>query len=216
MILYVNGDSNSSGHELQDTSQSWPVKLSQHLDLELVNHAKAGTSNPAILRNVKNLLSSTADQKKFIVIGWTSWEREEWYFKDQYYDVNAGGHDVLPLELQERYKHWVVEQTGWVQYNKSKLLHSEIYQLHKDLQLRNIPHLFFNAVMPFQHEVLGDPTLGQDWSNCFLYPYLNEWSYYWHLKNQGFVPTAGNHHLDKAQTYWANILYNYIVDQKLL
>jgi hypothetical protein len=216
MILYVNGDSNSSGHELAEVSHSWACLLGRKFNIELVNQSKAGTSNPSILRTTKNFLSAQKDQKIFVVIGWTSWEREEWYFENCYYDVNAGGHDKLPTELQERYKVWVTQQDGYAQYNKSKILHAEIYQLHKTLQLQNVPHLFFNAVMPFQHEVLGDPTLGENWEDCFLYPYLNEWSYYWYLKNQGFIPTAGNHHLDNAQQLWADILYNYILDKKLL
>jgi hypothetical protein len=216
MILYVNGDSNSSGQDLDSIKNSWPVHLSEKLKMSLVNQSKAGASNPSILRTTKNFLSLPSIENIFVIIGWTSWEREEWLFQNRYYNVNAGGHDVFPVELQQKYKNWVIEQGELAQYTKSKLLHNEIYQLHTTLQLKNIPHLFFNALMPFQHEVLGDPSQGKDWNNCFLYPYLNDYSYYWYLKKQGFVPTVGNHHLDSAQQNWAEVLINYIKEHKLL
>ena len=216
MILYVNGDSNSSGHELSSIENSWSMLLGEKLKMSLVNYARAGASNPAILRTTKSFLSQPGIENTFVVIGWTSWEREEWNFRNQYYNVNAGGHDLLPVELQQRYKDWVIQQDGEARYAKSKLLHNEIYQLHKTLQLKNIPHLFFNALMPFWHKDLGDPTLCKDWDDCFLYPYLQDYNYYWYLKKQGFVPTSGNHYLETAQQHWADVLYNYITDKKLL
>ena len=213
MILYVNGDSNSSGAELTyPSTSSWPHLLANRLGWTLVNEAKSGTSNPRILRVASNTLAHS-DKNTFTIIGWTSWEREEWFYQNQYYDVNSGGHDVLPEELEQRYKTWVTEQGPDQCAKKSLVIHSQIHRLHRSLLDRHIPHLFFNALMPFQHNLLDSSQL--DWHKNYLGPYNNDLSYYWYLKKQGFTPTKGNHFLEDAQAAWADVLYNYIKDKEL-
>ena len=213
MILYVNGDSNSDGSECKDLDSSWPHLLADRLGFKLINEAKGGGSNPRIMRVASQTLAHI-DRKTFVVIGWTSWEREEWLHRSQYYDVNSGGHDALPPELQERYKNWVIEQDADRQSIKSKNMHEQIHRSHRSLKDRHIPHLFFNALMPFQHNLL-DPA-HKDWGKNYLGPYDNELSYYWYLKNHGWKPTDNNHYTDNAQQAWADVLYNYIQENKLL
>lgn len=213
MILYVNGDSNSNGSECKDLDKSWSHILSSRLGFSLVNEAKGGASNPRIMRVSSQALAHSS-QKTFVIIGWTSWEREEWLHQGQYYDVNAGGHDAFPVELQEEYKQWVTLQGPDQQAIKSRNMHEQIHKLHRSLKDRRIPHLFFNALMPFQHNLL-DP-IQKDWGKNYLGPYNNELSYYSYLKNHGWKPTENNHHTDKAQQVWADVLYNYIAENKLL
>lgn len=213
MILYVNGDSHSAGSECKNLSSSWPYILANKLGYTLVNEAKGGTSNPRIMRVASQSLS-TVNRNTFVIIGWTSWEREEWLHNGQYYDVNSGGHDVLPIELQERYKQWVTKQGPEQQSIKSQEMHEQIHRLHRSLKERHIPHLFFNAVMPFQHNLL-DP-IHKDWGKNYLGPYDNDSSYYWYLKNHGWKHTANYHYIDDAQQVWADLLYNYIQENKLL
>ena len=214
MILYVNGDSNSSGAELKNpVTSSWPQLLATRLAAILVNEAKGGTSNPRIIRTASNSLAH-ATKNTFVIIGWTSWEREEWLYQGQYYDVNSGGHNTLPPELEERYKQWVTEQNSDQQSIKSQQMHSQIHRMHRSLLDRHIPHLFFNALMPFQHNLLDSSQL--DWHKNYLGPYNNDSSYYWHLKKQGFTPTKNNHHTEKAQFAWADVLYNYIQEKELV
>lgn len=213
MILYINGDSNSDGSECKDLSSAWPSLLADRLGYTLINEAKGGTSNPRIMRVASQTLAHS-NRKTFVVIGWTSWEREEWLHQGQYYDVNSGGHDILPIELQEQYKHWVTKQGPEQQSIKSKSMHEQIHRLHRSLTDRRIPHLFFNALMPFQHNLL-DPV-HKDWGKNYLGPYDNELSYYWYLKNHGWKPTDNNHYTDDAQWVWADMLYNYIQEKELL
>ena len=214
MILYVNGDSNSSGAELTDPStSSWPQLLANRLAAILVNEAKGGTSNPRIIRTTSTALAQTT-KNTFVIIGWTSWEREEWLHQGQYYDVNSGGHDTLPPELEERYKQWVTEQNSDQQSIKSQQMHSQIHRLHRSLLDRHIPHLFFNALMPFQHNLLDSSQL--DWHKNYLGPYNNDLSYYWYLKNYKWKPTKNNHFLEDAQAAWADMLYNYIQENALI
>lgn len=212
MILYVNGDSNSSGHELKNQNLSWPKLLSTYYNFRLINQSKAGTSNPRILRVTKDFIKQNYNniQEYFIIIGWTSWEREEWLYNGIYYDVNAGGHDVLPPELKDRYKDWVVEQNEDMRKYKSAELQEKIFKLHEELCSLKVKHLFFNGLMPFLH----DTAVG--WGKNYLEPYNNNLSYYWYLNRAGFVPTKNNHHLEDAQVAWADVLKNYIENNNLL
>jgi hypothetical protein len=213
LILYVNGDSNSDGSECQNLTTSWPHLLANKLQFTLLNESKGGASNPRIMR-VANTSIDHYDKNTFVIIGWTSWEREEWSYNGQHYDVNSGGHDTMPPELQERYKEWVVKQDPLSQSIKSLDMHKQIYQLHCSLKDRCVPHLFFNALMPFQHDSI---TLEhKDWGKNYLGPYNNDLSYYWYLKKQGFQHTANFHYTDQAQEVWADVLYNYIQQNQLI
>jgi hypothetical protein len=213
LILYVNGDSNSDGSECKDLAQSWPQLLADRLGATLINDAKGGTSNPRIMRVASQTLAHS-NRNTFVVIGWTSWEREEWFYQGQYYDVNSGGHDALPPKLEQRYKEWVTVQGPDQQAVKSKQMHEQIHRLHRSLLDRKIPHLFFNALMSFQHNLI-DPV-HKDWHKNYLSPYDNDLSYYWYLKNHGWHATVNNHYLETAQSAWAEMLYNYIQKNQLI
>ena len=213
MILYVNGDSNSAGAELTDPAHAWAQVLANRLNFTLVNESKSGCSNDRIMRTASDALAH-ANKNTFVIIGWTSWEREEWLSQNQYYDVNSGGHDNLPPELEDRYKQWVLKQDPDQQALKSRVTHEQLHRLHRSLLDRRIKHVFFNSLMPFQHNLL-DPV-HKDWRKCYVGPYDNDLSYYWYLKNQGFKPTAENHYTESAQAVWADFLYNYILESQLL
>lgn len=211
MIFYVNGDSHSAGAELDNPAQSWPCLLANQLGLRLINNAKAGGSNPRILRTTENFTAQTDLKDLFVVIGWTSWEREEWQKENSYYDVNAGGHDNLPPDLALKYKTWVTDQNQETRESKSQSTHEHIYKLHCYYKENNVRHLFFNAVMPFLHS-----GKQHDWHGNFLGPYENDLSYYWYLKKAGYAHTKLNHYSETAQAQWANVLYKYIQENNLL
>lgn len=225
MILYVNGDSNSAGEELKNSKDSWPELLADRLNATLINKSTSGSSNSRILRTVKQDITDINNRDILVIIGWTSWEREEWEYQGQYYQVNASGADYVPQELQARYKLWVTDQDSKQQALKSQIQHEQIYDLHQDLTAHQIPHLFFNALMPFQHN-LTNPIhqawskdyypVYNDWKNNYLGPYENNLSYYWHLKQSGFTPTNNNHYKEDGQKYWSNFLFNQIQERQLI
>ena len=211
MMLYVNGDSHSNGTDLTDPMLGWANLLADKLDLTLVNDSKRGGSNPRILRTAGNFTSHINLKDVFVIIGWTSWEREEWQKGNVYYDVNSGGHDDLPEDLALKYKTWVTDQNQETRESKSQATHEHIHKLHRHYKEKNVRHLFFNAVMPFLHS-----GKQHDWHGNFLGPYNNDLSYYWYLKNAGHKHTKFNHYLETAQAEWADVLYNYIQENKLL
>ena len=214
MILYVNGDSNSAGTDLDDFNDSWPALVASKLGYDLISHSKPAASNPRILRTTNEYLDQ-GNLPDLIIIGWTSWEREEWEHQGRRFDVNASGLDSVPDELKEDYKRWVIEQRQDNQSHKSRKTYEEIVKLHLRLKENKVPHLFFNAIMPFQHEEPTDDLHKHDLGSNFYGPYDNDSSYFWNLKSRGFVPTKTNHYLKDGQKYWAELIFKQLQEHKL-
>lgn len=209
MILYVNGDSHSRGNNVKDNIKTFASLLSRALDFKLVNSAKSGASNDRIIRTTCNYLAD--NRPDLVIIGWSTWEREEWEHQGQFYDVNSSGHDQLPELLVTQYKHWVTEQTPDTLIEKSQQIHEKIYKLHCTLNEKQIPHVFFNCMYNF-FEIKNQ----HDWNNSYVGPYKNDSSYYWYLKNQNFVTDDWYHYDEDGHQAWADFLIDYIKENKLL
>ena len=206
MILYVNGDSHSYGLGV-DPKQTFAHRVARHFGLTLVNHAQVAASNQRILRTTRDYLKH--QEPAMVLIGWSTWEREEWLHDGQYYDVNSSGHSGLPAELHARYKQWVIEQTADAVDAKSQQYHADIYQLHTELN--TTAHLFFNCMYNFFK--ISEPV---DWQDNYVGPYDNEYSYYWYLKNHGWKTDAWYHYGADAHAVWADVLIQHIEESKLL
>ena len=209
MILYVNGDSHSQGVGVQ-IDESYPVIIAKEFGLDIVNEAQSGASNARILRTSKEYLASQ-QTPDLIVIGWSTWEREEWQYENTYYNVNSSGHDPLPKILEHSYKKWVIEQTPEILNKKTLHWHKEIFQFHKELLQKNIKHIFFNCMYNFFQ--IEDKL---DWDMNFIGPYDNDSSYYWWLTQQGYESDKWYHFRASGHQAWGNRLISYIKEHKLL
>lgn len=209
MTLYVNGDSHSYGINLKDSDKFANIVGAQ-FDLPVDNHAHVGASNARILRTTREYLEQ-GNRPALIIIGWSTWEREEWLHNGTYYNVNSSGHDTLPNELADRYKDWVVEQTQEILETKSQRWHDEIYQLHTDLVQQAIPHVFFNCMYNF-----FNCDSHKEWNNNYVGPYDNELSFYWYLHRLGFKTDAWYHYAADGNQAWAEFLINFIRKNQLL
>ena len=209
MILYVNGDSHSQGVGVQ-IHESYPVIIAKEFGLDIVNEAQSGASNARILRTSKEYLASQ-QTPDLIVIGWSTWEREEWQYENTYYNVNSSGHDPLPKILEHSYKKWVIEQTPEILNKKSLHWHKEIFQFHKELLQKNIKHIFFNCMYNFFQ--IEDKL---DWDMNFIGPYDNDSSYYWWLTQQDYESDKWYHFRASGHQAWGNRLISYIKEHKLL
>jgi hypothetical protein len=209
MILYVNGDSHSQGVGVQ-IHESYPVIVAKEFGLDIVNDAQSGASNARILRTSKEYLASN-QTTDLIVIGWSTWEREEWQHENQYYNVNSSGHDPLPKILEHSYKKWVIEQTPEILNKKSLHWHKEIFQFHKELLQKNIKHIFFNCMYNFFQ--IEDKL---DWDMNFIGPYDNDSSYYWWLTQQGYESDKWYHFRASGHQAWGDRLISYIKEHNLL
>jgi hypothetical protein len=206
LILYVNGDSHSRGHDAGGINFSYGKHLADSLDATLVCAAHSGCSNARIIRTTNEyLLDTTPD---FIIIGWSTWERAEWFYKDKYYNVNSAGSDILPEGLVQQYKTWVIEEAPkYVEHDINS--HQRIWEFHLSLNERKIPHLFFNCFTHFAHA-----SEKFDWGNSYIEPYSKEFTYYHWLENQGYKPSNPKyyHYGADAHIAWADFLLPHLTN----
>ena len=169
MILYANGCSHTAAAEAvvpaafagddgragidrrphpTNLAASWCTHLAHDLGRTLVCDAESASSNDRIIRTTREWIANNPDKlnNTFMVIQWTTWEREEWLHRGTWYQVNASGADWVPAKLQQRYKQFVVDVNWTV---KTQECHEKIWALHTELQDLNIPHLFYNSYNTF-------------------------------------------------------------------
>ena len=211
--LYVNGDSHSAGVALKSATQSFGSLVAQYFKLPLVNQALPGASNNYIIRITQDWIR-TCNDKYFVLIGWSSWEREEWPYRGEFFQANSSADTFGDLELDQRYKTWV---NGLDENNIPRLgkeWHEKIWQFHEKLTVRNIPHLFFNCFYDF----FIDLKHQRDWCGNFFHPYESDWSYWHYLQQQQFSPAQSDsfHYGADAHQAWANLLIQHIKQHNLL
>jgi hypothetical protein len=233
MILYVNGDSHAAAAECVN-SHAWAVddpiywglgqqphpdnerasfgcELANWLNAILYLDAQAGGSNQRIVRTTRNWLAQQ-DQVDdiFVVIQWSTWERQEWIHNGEWLQVNASGVDHVPDELQDQYKEFVIG-IDWEAVTESA--HQLVWNFHKELQEKNIKHLFFNGNSHFE-----SISNKQDWNNCYLAPYDPDKTYTSVLKNNGFCTVSPEswHFGADAHCFWAEYLLQYINSHNLI
>lgn len=222
MILYVNGDSHSAAGEATNNccfanddlqfqhlgrkphpdnlKVSYANLLSIDLDARLDIDAESASSNDRIIRSTQTYLKHQTPD--LIIIGWSTWEREEWLFDDNHWQVNAGGIGKdWPVPLQKRYTNWI---SSIDHQQKEYESHEKIWQLHKELI--DIPHLFFNSYLRFN---LIDQY---NWGDNYISPYNESFTYYYWLANNGYLTVNSNsyHYGALAHQAWANFLFPYL------
>jgi hypothetical protein len=200
MKIFFNGDSHTIGTGVP-TKDTFAEIVASNFSAECVNHAKEGASNARILRTTHAYLFN--EQPDLVVIGWSSWEREEWQYLGNYYDVNSSGHHALPEPLADLYKKWVTEQDDRMIEHKSVYWHAHIFKLHLDLLKRQIPHVFFNCMYDFKG--IGKEFI---WGSNYIGPYDSNSSYYWYLKNAGYIADEWYHYAADGHKAWADVLSN--------
>ena len=234
MILYVNGCSHSAAAEAAnphawacDDGELWQhgdephpanlaVSYGRHLadalGAELVCQASSGGSNDRIIRTTTEWIKNNPDRlaDTFMILQWTTWEREEWFHNGRWYQVNASGIDIVPPELEDRYKNYVINIDWDV---KTPEAHDKIWAMHLYLKSLHIRHLFFSG-----HSTFSDIQSQQNWGVNYMHPYLREESYHnWLINNGGTYANAQSYHFDaKSHCIWAEHVLQYIKDNNLL
>jgi hypothetical protein len=233
MILYVNGDSHSvaaeavnpaafanDGHAYWDTPNrhghrdniavSYSKKIADQLDCSWINQGESGGSNDRIIRTTDIFLETSDIKDLVLLIGWTTWEREEWLHNSVYYQISASGTDHVPLELRNKYKQWVISREQ--QYANNELTwHKRIWDYHQKLNSLGIKHLFFNTYSYFGHVKLNSLPR-YNWGNNYINPYDENSTYFHWLRDNGYktVSEHSYHYGKDAHAAWANYLIPHI------
>ena len=231
MILYVNGDSHSAGAEAVnsycfavDDPMYWALGRRPHPDNERVSYgceianrigavlhcdAESASSNSRIIRTTEHYLKYNP-KPDLVIIGWSTWEREEWLHDDVYWQVNAGGiGNDWPNAIKERYKKWVTEIDLKAVNHKS---HRYVYNFHKQLKRYGINHFFFTCYEPWL-----DIGHRLDWDGYYLEPYDRNYTYYNWCQQNGFktVRPDSYHFGPDAHAAWADFLHKNMVKDML-
>ncbi len=235
MLLYINGDSHSAGAEAysyhafaNDDNKYWGTphrhghannlkvcfgtQVADAVGASWINHSESGSSNQRIIRSTEVFLETSDIKDLVILIGWSTWEREEWLHNGIYYQVTASGTDTVPTELQDKYKQWVIDTTTKTAENELHW-HDAIYNFHLRLKKQGIRHLFFNTYRYFAH-IKQNNIARYNWGNNYINPYDEKSTYYYWLQEQGFKTVNKNsyHYGADAHKKWANFLVPYLTD----
>jgi len=227
MNLYINGDSHTAAaeavnahafaeddpnfHDLgrlphpDNFAVSWANRLAHLMGARLHCHAESASSNDRILRTTREWLS--ANTPDLLIIQWSTWEREEWLHKDVYYQVNASGQDMVPQELQEKYRIYVIG-VDWP--TKTQQAHDQIWAFHLELDQKRIPHVFVNGNNNFSRV-----TTHQNWRANYIAPYDPSQTFDSILRQNGFDPHPGTWHFGKdAHRFFSQFMLQYCIDHQ--
>jgi len=130
----------------------WPHKLGKLLNIDTLNIAHAGSSNDAIvrrtMRKVKELLLDYEAKDLFVIIGWSSPERKDFYYTGEW-DAWETIHPVSnyqPIPDKDIDKFYEIYRDKF--WNEQEYVERYIQQnllLHYFLKEHNVKHLFFDA-----------------------------------------------------------------------
>lgn len=218
MILYINGDSHSAGAEAvndycfaEDDPFYYALGRIPHPDNERASYgcnianelfavlhcdAESASSNARIIRTTRDYIKIIKPDA--VIIGWSTWEREEWLHDDVYWQVNAGGiGQDWPNPIKERYQEYIAN-LDWITATADA--HNQIFELHTELADLKIPHLFFNTYNDFSNQT------PQDWNGSYIEPYDPNLTYWRYLTNLGFKSNQSYHFKADAHRKWAEFL----------
>jgi hypothetical protein len=196
LILYVNGDSHSYGQDAGGPLHTYGKKIADYLNFKFVCDAENGASTQRIIRTSKLYLEHNTPN--LIIIGWSTWEREEFLIDGEYYQFSYG--KLVPNKVKEFYKQWVIDRKP--QYIYAEQAQKDIWQFHQELTAKNLPHLFFNCYSDLNTQ----PIL--DWSGCYIDPYKFDMTYWKWLNDRGYKSNKWFHFGEDAHQAWANHLTN--------
>jgi len=213
MILYVNGDSHSYGTDAGGPDFCYGKILAHRLGAQLRLDATPGASNAKIIRTTREYLKT--HRPDAIIIGWSTWERTEWFYDNEYYQFSAGKRlwDSCPPAVKEQYKKFVINASNDF-HNNEYLAHEEIWNFYNEIKNYNIPFVFFNCYANFKHVVAyGKPQF--EWGSEFIGPYDENFTYYFWLEKQGYRPSNPEfyHYGADGQAAWADFLFPYLTAQ---
>ena len=233
MQLLINGDSHAAGAEAVNSYAfaeddpryfyqgraphpdnelvSWGYLLHRPLKARYTNISESASSNQRIIRTTKEYIDQYQFREElFIVIGWSTWERQEWLIDGTYYQVNASGIDDVPESHQQKYKEFVVN-VNWEKCTNDA--HRDIWNFHEYLNQKNIKHIFFNCNSHF-----SDIRDRKDWGLSYINPYDYNETYDKWLTNQGYLKVNPNsyHFGPDAHKAWQKKLLRFIIDNKIV
>lgn len=221
ITLYVNGDSHTA-QTYPDDGQTATQLLAKKFNLEYINQALPGGSNQRIIRTAWQDLRDLDPAKTIVVIGWTSFERTEWYHDGIWHQICGDANYKVDREIKELWQHHIDAWWSNQHFENFRIMaeqHNAIWLFHHQLKELGYRTLFYQGCDTFFFD--GCPQQDQKFNHTWL---PNVWTHKpyvtvnpdnsrtvenfsrWALE-QGFQHTDDRAHFGAdAHAAWANYL----------
>lgn len=224
--LWVNGDSHTAGsYSPNNVSDPFAKQIAQRLNLEYTNLAWPGGSNQRIIRTTIDALPSLDPTETVLLIGWSSWERTEWYWNNAWHAICGDPGYKLPVFAQERWhqhnEHYRNQFTDKISdhdlWTKSKEQEHAIWVFHHLLHNLGYKFLFFlGCANTFRWESTHESTSKLPWlQNTWAHDPYQPTGFSEFCESRGHKKDDLWHFGQAAHTDWANYLVD-MIESKLL
>lgn len=219
--LWVNGDSHTAGtHFPKNVTSPFAQQVAKHFNLKYTNIAQAGGSNQRIIRTTTEALPLLNPEETFILIGWSSWERTEWYWNNQWHQICGDPGYTVPEFYQQRWQanadyyrdQFVDKSADQELWMRSKCQEHAIFVFHNLLTYLGYKFLFFlGCPNSFRWESTHSTTSKLPWNpGTWAHdPYVEE-GFGYTCQQQGFIRDDKWHYGQDAHDMYAQELIKHI------
>ena len=151
LSVFVNGDSHTAT-VYGDRAPTATQLLAEKYQCNYTNTALPGGSNQRIIRTTLDQLPELDPGSTLIIIGWSSFERTEWFFQDQWHQICGDtAYSIDPL-LKELWSQHI--DSWWCDDNhecwrRQADQHNAIWIFHRLLHSLGYQFLFYQGCKTF-------------------------------------------------------------------
>jgi hypothetical protein len=221
ITMYVNGDSHTAQVYGEEGVTAAEI-LAKKYHCNYINEAFPGGSNQRIIRTTIEKLPSLDPATTLIIIGWSSFERTEWYYNDQWHQICGDEYYTVDPELgnlwQQHLSSWWADDNHEC-WRRQADQHHSIWVFHNLLKQLGYHVLFYQGCKTFFFD--GCPQQDQPFDlpwqeNVWIHNpyvkliadnerYIESFSHY--LERKGFSHSDNRAHYGKvAHECWAEYL----------
>jgi len=228
ITMYVNGDSHTA-QVYGESGTTATELLAQKYQCNYINYAVPGGSNQRIIRTTIEQLPTLDPTSTLIIIGWSSFERTEWYYNDQWHQICGNTHYYVDPELGTLWKQHV--DSWWADDNhecwrRQAEQHHAIWVFHNLLKQLGYSTLFYQGCRtnffdgcPQQDQNFKLPWHDNTWvHNPYAqitqgnHRHVESFSHY--VESHGFQHADAEAHFGQDAHYcWAEYLDPYVKKQ---
>jgi len=209
ITLYVNGDSHTAGtykNYFSNTEECATALLAKKYSLNYVNRARAGGSNARIIRLSKENLAAMDPKTTVVFIGWTTFERTEWFEDGTWHQICGQPWYNVSDSLKTRWREYIAWSEDKENYYKLAIdWQNTIMDFHLWLKEQDFVHRFYHGHNCFdiedKYKVQWPDNL---WVNNA--PFDPDASFTKHSKNTGHIPDEYLHFDYNAHKSYAEFL----------
>jgi len=227
--LFANGDSHTIGTYTDNDNmvihleRPFAKQLADRLELSYTNLALAGGSNNRIIRTTIDALPGLDPAETFILIGWSTCDRTEWYWDDKWHAICGDPGYEIPEFAKRRWQQNIDFVNKWQTDNdeavnhaywaKSKEHEHAIWVFHHLLNNLGYKFLFFNAcpVQPFIHNSNDNTETKLPWiPGTWAHDPYEATGFADFCLGLGHQPDIWHHFSETAHTEFTNYLMPYV------